>query len=316
MQDVTATPINRDEGATNMANNSEIVDSEPIEDVQAASASERVKAQLTHNANGDMATAKEAAKGGTSGPGVKKGKKRQIDEVEEGDLDGDDGDDESDAEENEENAKKVSSVDLEKLESTCWCGVVECTYNSPKTEQGNELIDDYINVIKRGGQAKLRIPDTICRAIKDHQSFLPRAATTSRELALACLKTNRRNTFCVFHHTHDKKGQIYDGSTKAKHLVTGVPVGRIAKKKRHDKEEAREGFLSCGCTIDAALFDFYLWKTWTATNDKGETEGLGSQCFDPRTRWFLVKNAYGDDAALTVDDFYSNDTSTREATKK
>ena len=141
---------------------------------------------------------------------------------------------------------------------------------------------------------------------------MPRAATTSRELALEVLKTTQGNQFCIWHHEHDKGGKKHDFAN-GPYKVTGTPFPRLSDKtlkKMTAKERAqllekRRGILSCGCPVDVALLDLYLWKTWTARNHSGELEGLRNQRIDPRTRLFIAE-AYKTHVGLTVDDLYTN----------
>jgi hypothetical protein len=61
----------------------------------------------------------------------------------------------------------------------------------------------------------------------------------------------------------------------------------------------------CSCSIDVALLDLYLWKTWTTHNHSGEFEGLCNQCIDPCTHLFVIE-AYKTHVGLTVDNLYIN----------
>ena len=76
-------------------------------------------------------------------------------------------------------------------------------------------IEDFL-----ANQSLIRIDEKIARAVREHQEFLPEAASTNRRLALACLTTNRSNRVCIYHHKN-KKGNIYDNSKDAKFKVTG-----------------------------------------------------------------------------------------------
>jgi hypothetical protein len=165
------------------------------------------------------------------------------------------------------------------------------------------------------------MPAWFRKAVKDHQWFMPRAATTSRELALEVLKTTQGNQFCIWHHAHDKGGKKHD-SAKGPYKVTGTPYPRLSDKtlkkmavsNRNQLLGERKGILSCGCSVDVALLDLYLWKTWTARNGSGESEGLRNQRIDPRTRLFIAE-AYKTHAGLVVDDLYTNGKDELEAKK-
>jgi hypothetical protein len=149
-------------------------------------------------------------------------------------------------------------------------------------------------------------------AVKDYQWFLPRATTSTRELALEILKTTQGNQFCVWHHEHDKGGKKHD-SAGGPYKVTGTPFPRLSDKmlkklttgERSQLLEQRKGFLTCGCPNDVALLDLYLWKTWRASNNTGQSEGLGNQRIDPHTRLFIAE-AYRTAAGLTVNDLYTS----------
>jgi hypothetical protein len=172
---------------------------------------------------------------------------------------------------------------------------------------GHEIIDDFL---RSPGTTKM--PAWFRKAVKDHQWFMPRAATTSRELALEVLKTTQGNQFCIWHHAHDKGGKRHD-SAKGPYKVTGTPFPRLSDKtlkkmadsNRNQLLEERKGILSCGCPVDVALLDLYLWKTWMVRNRSGQSEGLRNQRIDPRTRLFIAE-AYKTHAGLTVNDLYTN----------
>jgi hypothetical protein len=63
--------------------------------------------------------------------------------------------------------------------------------------------------------------------------------------------------------TDKKRDNAPDGKFK----VTGVEGDRIMKKRRADRDrKPAAGYLNCGCSEELALFDLYIWKTWTAKN--------------------------------------------------
>ena len=39
--------------------------------------------------------------------------------------------------------------------------------------------------------------------------------------------------------------------------------------------------LSCGCPVDVALLDLYLWKTWSVHSCSGQAEDLHNQQINP-----------------------------------
>lgn len=168
-------------------------------------------------------------------------------------------------------------------------------------ETGRTLIEAYLHDPNHDTTI---ITDDIACAVREHQSFLPEAATTDRALALRCLSTNRRNTICIHHHkTHS--GKNYDGGPKARFMVTGVDQPRMVKMKKNSVSRLAQGFLSCGCSKEIALFDFFFWKTATAQNSKGTVEGLLTMRIEPRPRiffWDFFKQYTG----LTIDDLYTH----------
>ena len=147
-------------------------------------------------------------------------------------------------------------------------------------------------------------------AIRTHQALAPTAATTFRSLALDVLTTNRGNVLCPYHQEMDKRG-----ATDSKYLVNGVPQPRmVADKKKsaksaEHKKRLEEGFLHCGCPMDAALWDFFFWKSLTLTatiNDAEVTEHVPR--WTPRDRAFFLK-IFEQYTFLKVDDLYTRNKS-------
>ena len=186
-----------------------------------------------------------------------------------------------------------------------------------RTGDGEEIINAFLQ-----SPSNTKIPAWLRKAVKDHQWFLPRAATSTCELALEILKTTQGNQFCVWHHEHDKGGKKHD-SAGGPYKVMGTPFSRLSDKmlkklttsKCSQLLEQRKGFLTCGCPTDVALLDLYLWKTWRASNNTGQSEGLGNQRIDPRTRLFIAE-AYRTHAGLVVDDLYTKGQKEPEVTKR
>ena len=148
---------------------------------------------------------------------------------------------------------------------------------------------------------------TVRTKIRSNQTIAPEAATTYRCIALDVLTTNRGNVLCPYHQEMDKKKAPQD----SKYMITGVPLPRMAAetKKEAKTAEFRErldsGFLHCGCETDAALWDFYFWKTLKMTeeiNGKDVTEHVPR--WTPRDRAFILK-LFQEYTFLTVDDLYS-----------
>jgi hypothetical protein len=159
-----------------------------------------------------------------------------------------------------------------------------------------------------------KIPAWFRKAVKDHhhQWFMPHAATTSCALALEVLRTTQGNQFCVWHHEHDKGGKKHD-LAEGPHQVMGTPFPRLSNKmlkkmtaNNHTQMlEERRGTLTCGCPVDVALLDLYLWKMWGARNCSGQAKGLHNQQINPHVCLFIVEG-YKLHAGLTVDDLYTN----------
>ncbi|KAF8872982.1 hypothetical protein BD779DRAFT_1477256 [Infundibulicybe gibba] len=176
--------------------------------------------------------------------------------------------------------------------------------------KGNAALDDYLANPSYG------IPSETRKMIRANQSYLPRAAYTSREMALECLRTNRDNTFCLYHHRTDKQGRARDGQGKYK--LNGVPMQRAASYKKSDGVPSAKGHLHCGCDIDIALADFIHWKTWTVTgvvDGEEVTESLQDQLLQPRERLFVVKN-FEKATKLKLGDLYRGNRNEREFEKR
>jgi hypothetical protein len=144
------------------------------------------------------------------------------------------------------------------------------------------------------------------RLIREVQEFCPKAATTTRELALHCLETNRGNLICPYHGERGKDGKTNDESvTEASpHLVTGTPYIRSVKGRGGGENAHHDGHLHCGCPEDAVLLDFFLWKETEISSPVHDfTEGWKDQRLDPRAR-LLVATAWEQWTGLTVYDMY------------
>lgn len=135
--------------------------------------------------------------------------------------------------------------------------------------------------------------------------FLPEAAYTSRTLAEHIHLNMQGKSKCRYH-KKTKNYNWYDGRIGAPHLVYGSPYQYVPGK---DETPAR-GCMHCRCPIDEVLFDFYFWKTWTATskhdNYFGRDEGMGDGYLVPHNRTFVVQ-AFMKQTFLKIDDIYSSD---------
>lgn len=174
------------------------------------------------------------------------------------------------------------------------------------------------------------IPIWLRRLVKDKAEFLPRAATTNRDLALLMLKTSYGNFICLYHDKNNKGGTKHDDirnctekethpRSDAAHNVTGVtycraPMAGVPPEMREKWLKNHPGHMHCGCAIDVALVELYIWKTWRATNKDGDSELLGKQKMDPRTRQFVVQN-FLTHAGLNLHSMYDKQLSGNAATR-
>jgi len=185
-----------------------------------------------------------------------------------------------------------------------------------RTGDGEEIINAFLQ-----SPSNTKIPAWLQKAVKDYQWFLPRAATSTCELALEVLKTTQGNQFCMWHHEHDKGGKKHN-SAGGPYKVTGTPFPRLSDKmlkklttsERSQLLEQRKGFLTCGCPTDIMLLDLYLWKTWMVSNNTGQSKGLGNQRIDPHICLFIAE-AYRTHAGLIVEDLYTKGQKEPELTK-
>ncbi|KAG6822826.1 hypothetical protein H0H92_012425 [Tricholoma furcatifolium] len=161
------------------------------------------------------------------------------------------------------------------------------------------------------------INTTLRRMIRDNQEFMPRAANSSRKLAIELLSNNRTNVMCLYHHIHDRDGAGQDGT--GKYVLNGMPNPRLINQSKSDGIEPETGFLHCGCTEENALFDFFFWKTWElSAEDEDGTVIKGSlrdQMLTPRLRAFFVQE-FKKWTGVSVDDLYQNRMSKKEYSVK
>ncbi|KAF8067536.1 hypothetical protein FPV67DRAFT_1356093, partial [Lyophyllum atratum] len=160
------------------------------------------------------------------------------------------------------------------------------------------------------GQA---LNDQFKNKIRTERDFLPEAATTSCDLALEVLTTNRQNIFCIYHTHKDKVTKRWNGMPDGRNSIEGVISQRSANQKKRDKgkeqdkHDTEEKCLSCGCREDDALLGFIIWKTWTVSEIIGRTmvtEGFSKEeILTPRDRLFIIQ-ALRDKFGLNLKDFY------------
>jgi hypothetical protein len=179
------------------------------------------------------------------------------------------------------------------------------------THRSDKILSEVNEFIQRPLSSQLSIPTR--SAIRTHQALAPTAATTCRSLALNVLTTNRRNVLCPYHQEVDKKG-----ITDSKYLVNGVPLPRMIAETKKDanspehRKRLEDGFLHCGCPMDAVLWDFFFWKSLTLTatiNDKEVTEHVSR--WTPRDRAFILK-IFEQYTFLKVNDLYTRNRSPEE----
>jgi hypothetical protein len=164
------------------------------------------------------------------------------------------------------------------------------------TEKGEKEINMFLTKDKP-------ITFSIRRHIRDTQEFLPRAATTSRKLALHILGTNRGSVICIFHQ-RNRSFSATDGF-KNKYVVTGVAYPKQLNSASA-KHTPPAGHLHCGCNIDVVLTSFFFWKTWTVRSFHPKIhiiESMRDDFLHPRHRAFIVE-AFQKATCLTIDDMY------------
>ncbi|KAJ6611687.1 hypothetical protein B0H10DRAFT_1952815 [Mycena sp. CBHHK59/15] len=149
------------------------------------------------------------------------------------------------------------------------------------------------------------IPADLRRLMRCIQEFAPRSGTTTRELALHVHHTAlSKKVTCNCRWHGEKRGNIkhVDGPTAGKFIISGVAFAKGTKK-------LVDGFMSCGCEIDAALWDFFWWKTWEVRSGNPkitEPETMKSDILEPRHRAFFIQ-AYAKGTLLSLADLYSQD---------
>ena len=96
----------------------------------------------------------------------------------------------------------------------------------------------------------------------------------------------------MWHHEHNKGGKKHDSTvdlTKLWGLLSDKMLKKLTASEHSQLLEQRKGFLTCSCPTDIALLDLYLWKTWMASNNIGQSKGLSNQRIDPHTCLFIAE---------------------------
>lgn len=161
---------------------------------------------------------------------------------------------------------------------------------------------------------KSRVANNLCNYLHEVSELLPEVSFIDCDLALHCLTTRFHNMFCLYHHTHDKAGNVNDVDPPSFHRVTGVPWARDAKSRDpKEKPIVREPkVLHCGCYADDALWDFFWWKTGfihSPTTDR--TESWRFTRLEPRARGLMVQFVR-DFTHLEIDDIFSGTMDTQK----
>ncbi|KAJ6507196.1 hypothetical protein C8R47DRAFT_1100579, partial [Mycena vitilis] len=87
------------------------------------------------------------------------------------------------------------------------------------------------------------------------------------------------------------------------HLIHGIPAGQ-------GTENLIAGTITCGCSLEYALWDLFIWKTMTVSSTNPDvlpkTEYLGTNMLTPRHRALFIQ-AYSSGTTLTLDDMYTGE---------
>jgi hypothetical protein len=148
---------------------------------------------------------------------------------------------------------------------------------------------------------------------------MPELATHSKELAVMALTTRVGNRMCHYHTRYTNHASTDTKAVEQNLLpkITGVPYTRTAVKSRikkettndeeHDDEDdgnatdistgsykprtsttVYDDAMSCGCSLEDVLLDFFFWKDTLAVSPTTQIkEGWGGDMMDPRTRTFV-----------------------------
>lgn len=114
-------------------------------------------------------------------------------------------------------------------------------------------------------------------------SFVPECGSICQELTTHILTTDNGWTRCL-HHSYNKKSQNDINYNTREWSLTGTPY------ESSKSNSISHGILSCGCELENALLDFYLFKTgqlWSPT--KSQWEDWKSQRMHPRIRELVMR---------------------------
>lgn len=208
----------------------------------------------------------------------------------------------------------ITEAETARCVNLVYAGVEIGLLTRPPAE-GEMAVNEFLRILAVGKKHP-RLPVQIRNLIRNVQVFVPRGATTNRELALDCFALTSNHRMCQFHQARSKRQGVIDGENDGTEIgefqVMGVPYRRNIGMKEESEDPSPaapnppEGFMTCGCSEEAVLFEFFFWKTWTITSPStGVTEGWSDQVLDPRTRLFVV-TAFKAATKLSLDDLYKN----------
>ena len=142
-------------------------------------------------------------------------------------------------------------------------------------------------------------------------TFLPEAATTSRDLALYFLTSKEGNIMCGYHSFKNKASYVRDGWGKPGMKVRGVPGKRkVVTSGRKTKKPDPKGMGNCGCKVQDILLEFALSKLISISgfvDGERRSEMMSfADYMEPRQRLFTFQAIHLMVPNLSLDDFYTH----------
>ncbi|TFK61575.1 hypothetical protein BDN72DRAFT_903994 [Pluteus cervinus] len=125
--------------------------------------------------------------------------------------------------------------------------ILSCAYETLSEERKKQFEDAariamHLFLQAEDPEESFPLPANICKASRDSVSFLPEIACTSKELSLHLLTTSNSRR-CLSHWWRSRSSaKLKDARVDA--YTKDVPV------------------LDCGCSVDVALWEFYVYKRW------------------------------------------------------
>ena len=192
---------------------------------------------------------------------------------------------------------------------------LECKFSNTHTSfhVSNVLPDEGTKAFRKYRSRGTPIPYRTRLWARCESSFMLELATYSKDLAVMTFTMRVGNLMCHYHTRYTNHTSATD--VKAAELglypkVTGVPYARTAVKSRIKKENSDDDdddddntddddykppapaayaeSMSCGCSLEDALLDFFFWKDTTATSPSTSIrEAWGVDMLDPRSRAFV-----------------------------